>query len=958
MARTLSRRDFLTGAGSGAVALVLAALCPAGTGLSGTEPASHPLESDGATVGANGKYEGWQDLYRHRMTWDRRVRCTHIVNCWYQRNCSWEVYVKDGLVLREEQTAAYPAVSADVPDFNPRGCQKGACYSALLYSPDRLLYPLRRVGDRGAHRWKRVTWDEALAEIADRLIDAVTETGPDSVVLEPGGSLASTAWRIGVERMVNMLDGVELDTNTELDDGQAGAAVTMGTPVSSRSADDFFRSDVILIWGANPVYTQIPNAHFLNEARYRGARVVTIAPDYSASSVHCDLFVPVRPGTDAALALAIAHVMLASDRIDHAFVRSQTDLPFLVREDNGRFLRESDTTAGGREDAFFAYDEQRRRIVPAPERTLDWGDVRPALSGRYEIDTLTGRTTVRPVLDVLRERLDRDYTPEKAAEVCGISPSLVRRLAEWVADAKALSGVAGSSLPKLYHGDLIMRAQLLVFMLGGHIGRPGAGFDTCPFLRLDGIDTVFQSQLDGIATKLRMAPKLIAGRLAGQTTEQVLYGLLHDYMDRADIVNSVLYWRRHAGLAARTDPAWGRTLPRPVDDYVRESYEQQWQREPPATPPRVLLVAGSNLLRRIRSADLLLNTLWPKIDLVVTTEIRMSTTALWSDILLPAATSYEKDDVPNWLTLLSPYLHITQAAVPPLGESKVEWEIHALLARRIQHGARERGIQGFLDRHGELQRLDDFYDRFTDGGRFSEDKQTDLIAEVVRKTSFVDASFDAMRETGYRRVTGIGGHPINLGNATDVAADSPAVNRGWRVRDPAPWPTLTRRIQFYIDHPFYLELGEQLPVHKEPPRPGGEHPLVLTGGHTRWSIHGSWRNLDLMLQLQRGEAAAFVARADAEARGIADGDRMRVFNDTGDFVVRARVSDAVRPGTVILYHAWEDHQFPGGQGYRNVLPSPLNPIELAGGYTHLRPAPASLQPGQSDRETRVDIARA
>jgi anaerobic selenocysteine-containing dehydrogenase len=85
-------------------------------------------------------------------------------------------------------------------------------------------------------------------------------------------------------------------TNTELDDGQAGAAVTMGTPVSSRSADDFFRSDTILIWGANPVYTQIPNAHFLNEARYRGARVVTIAPDYSASSVHCDLFVPVRPG--------------------------------------------------------------------------------------------------------------------------------------------------------------------------------------------------------------------------------------------------------------------------------------------------------------------------------------------------------------------------------------------------------------------------------------------------------------------------------------------------------------------------------------------------------------------------------------------------------------------------------------------------------------------------------------
>ena len=191
----------------------------------------------------------------------------------------------------------------------------------------------------------------------------------------------------------------------------------------------------------------------------------------------------------------------------------------------------------------------------------------------------------------------------------------------------------------------------------------------------------------------------------------------------------------------------GRKLPRPVEDYVNESYAQRWQREPPASAPRVLLVAGSNLLRRIRCADLLLENLWPKLDLVVTTEIRMSTTALWSDILLPAASSYEKDDVPNWFTLLSPYMHITQAAVPPLDETKVEWDIHARLARWVQQRAREREVEGFRDRNGELQRLDDFYERFTDGGRFTEDKQSELIAEVVRKTSFVDASFEDLGAT-------------------------------------------------------------------------------------------------------------------------------------------------------------------------------------------------------------------
>ncbi len=91
------------------------------------------------------------------------MRCTNVVNCCYQRNCSWDVFVKDGLVLREEQAGEYPQVSPDVPDFNPRGCQKGACYSALMYAPDRLTHPLRRVGERGSGRFKRVSWDEALS---------------------------------------------------------------------------------------------------------------------------------------------------------------------------------------------------------------------------------------------------------------------------------------------------------------------------------------------------------------------------------------------------------------------------------------------------------------------------------------------------------------------------------------------------------------------------------------------------------------------------------------------------------------------------------------------------------------------------------------------------------------------------------------------------------------------------
>ena len=77
------------------------------------------------------------------------------------------------------------------------------------------------------------------------------------------------------------------------------------------------------------------------------------------------------------------------------------------------------------------------------------------------------------------------------------------------------------------------------------------------------------------------------------------------------------------------------------------------------------------------------------------------------------------------------------------------------------------------------------------------------------------------------------------------------------------YPTLTRRIQFYIDHDLYLELGEELPTHKDPPKIGGDHPLILSGGHTRWSIHSSWRDDALMLRQQRGEPVMYMSVADA-----------------------------------------------------------------------------------------------
>jgi len=122
---------------------------------------------------AAAKLGSWQDLYRQRWTWDSVTKGSHgWLNC--RSACNWNIYVKDGVVVREEQAANYQASEAGVPDFNPRGCQKGACYTEVMYGPTRLTAPMKRAGARGEGKWRRISWDQAIHEIAEKLV--VSET--------------------------------------------------------------------------------------------------------------------------------------------------------------------------------------------------------------------------------------------------------------------------------------------------------------------------------------------------------------------------------------------------------------------------------------------------------------------------------------------------------------------------------------------------------------------------------------------------------------------------------------------------------------------------------------------------------------------------------------------------------------------------------------------------------------
>ncbi len=954
----LTRRRFLIGTGTLAAGLSLYK-------LRGCEPAREVGPAIAKLEKMIPEYRDWQDLYRQKWTWDRVTKGTHLVNCWYQKSCNWNVYVKDGIALREEQAATYEPINDEVPDYNPRGCQKGACYTERMYNPARLLYPLKRVGKRGEGKWKRISWEEGLREIVEHTVDAMLEDGPGSITWDPGTANANGCNGMGMFRTGHVLDTPIIDVNTEVGDHHPGALATCGKISFASSGDDVFYSDLILIWGGNPVYTQIPNVHFINEARYHGAEIVTITPDYSASAIHADKWVPVKAGTDAALGLSMAQVIVEEGLHNVPFITEQTDMPLLVHEATGRFLRQSDLEKGGEDDVFYVFDRAAGEIREAPKKSLKLEGLDLALEGEHVVATLEGEARVTTVFELFKKQLE-DYRPEDAEKITGTRAGMIRSLARKIAKAKAATMIAASSFGKNYHGLEMERAQILVLTLCGQIGKKGSGITGFPALHSAGAADLMvtpgtHSPTVGRALmNARMAPAFLKATLEGKTDEMFLYEVVREMYSKGGHVSAHLYFNAHMGSDSLMNRSaeWDPDMKRPLEEYLEEAYGEGWQIRPSLARPRILFACGGNILRRTRGYHQVLEKFLPRLDLLATLDVRMSTTALYSDYVFPAAGWYEKDDL-AWATPIVPYAHVTTRAVKPLAESKTDWEFHCLFLKELQRQAKERGAETFVDRAGEERRLDQVYDEFTFQGRFTEENPDDLMSYMFEGiTNLGGVSWEAIKEKGFERFTELGMDFLNIGNATDIKPDETITANTWHTENKKPWPTLTRRIQFYIDHPFYLELGEQLPVHKDPPPIGGNYPLQLINQHVRWSIHASWRDVESLLRLQRGEPLVILSRDDASSRGIADGERVRVWNDIGDFEVQAKVSDAVRPGIVIANHAWEPYQFRKHRSHEVVNASPLNPLLLAGGYTHLQPSFTMGASGTSDRDTRIEIERA
>ncbi len=931
-------------------------------------------------------YRSWEDVYREKWTWDKVVWGTHCVDC-YPGNCPFRVYVKDGMVWREEQAGTFQTIEEGVPDWNPMGCQKGAAWSQQLYSPDRLAYPLKRVGERGEGKWKRISWDEAATEIADAILDAIEDQGPESIVQE-GTPEVQTILPTG--RFMGVLGGSTLDLQGSINDFSVGLHITFGKFCPVSSADDWFHSELVLIWHMNPIYTRIPFYHFIAEARYKGAEVVTIAPDVSPSAVHADYYVPVNLATDAALALSMVQVILEEGIEDKQFIREQTDLPFLVRRDNGRYLRQRDLEGEGREDQLYYWDTRSSSAVAADRGNLAIPEGRePALEGSYKVTLADGSTVeVSPAIQILKERLDKDYTPEKTQAITGVHPEVVRMLARKAASKKT-NIMLGWNSCKYYHGDLIERSMCLFLAVTGNWGKKGTGIRSWSGGMFDGLILTMSKAKPGIASSenvlqgIEMAvqamkqadpsrtyeiaiKEMALMRVAGQI-RQAAAGEPGAPVGGGRISPPFLWWYYHAGFKDRWNkPEWNDpSMKRSFEEYLNEAISKGWfvgvPYLPPDKEPRVLIECGGNMLRRTRGGQTaLLDGLWKKLKLIVSIDFRMNITGLHSDIVLPAAQHYEKIGfhipTPHVMNLT-----FSDKAAEPYGEAKSEFEIYALILKKLAERAKARGLESYKDSTGMERRYEDLWEAYTAGGFFlDEDRLADEMVRdsVLAGTLPEGTTLETMREKGFVRFIDLGFTPMGVAQASPIYPDQTHVPFRNHVEKKEPYPTYARRAQFYIDHPWFLEAGEELPCHKDNPKSGGDYPLRMTSGHNRWSIHSMNISNWVLLQTHRGEPHVAVSAEDAAARGVKDGDLIEVFNDIASFRAPAKVSNAVKPGQIISYNGWDGFMYPAWRGANETEAGMVKWLLMAGGYGHLNYTPIEWQPVAVDRSVPVDFKKA
>ncbi|UCG26527.1 MAG: molybdopterin-dependent oxidoreductase [Chloroflexota bacterium] len=412
-------------------------------------------------------------------------------------------------------------------------CAKGRAAPELVYHPDRLLYPLKRTRPKGDPDpgWQQISWDEALDLTAANLRQLAAESGPESVVF----SLASpsTSSSVDAEDWIWRLHRAYGSSGVTVSVDLCGWArylapmYTFGFSVPGHYMPDLNNAGCILFWGYNPNVARLDHAVTSMAALKRGARLMVVDPRRAGLAPRADLWLQVRPGTDGALALAIAQVMIDRGWYDKTFIRDWTNGPLLVRGDNGRLLTQRDLVAGGSAQCYVAWDEAKGAplLYDSDRVSYEREGVELSLFGERTMKVREGEVVCRPAFDLVTE-VCRSNTLEQVESICGVQRGQIEQAARLLWEARPVAYYIWSGVEQHSNATQNARAIAQLHTLTGSLDAPGGNvrFPAVPSNDIGGRELLSaDQQARGLGLQER---PLGPSRFQHLTVEEIYRGIL------------------------------------------------------------------------------------------------------------------------------------------------------------------------------------------------------------------------------------------------------------------------------------------------------------------------------------------------------------------------------------------------------------------------------------------------
>ncbi|MFQ5871735.1 MAG: molybdopterin-dependent oxidoreductase, partial [Candidatus Geothermarchaeales archaeon] len=744
------------------------------------------------------------------------------------------------------------------PAWNPRGCLKGYTIMRRLYGPHRVKYPVVRKGfkdwveagfptdenglpppefmKRGEDEWIKATWDEALNIAAqglihiaqkysgpggrelltkqgypEEMIQAMKGAGTQTFKLRPGMALAGATRLLGMSRFANMMALLDAEIRgVDPDDALGGRIwsnyswhgdLDPGTPMVTGvqtlepEINDFRNSKLLVFMGKNMIENKMPEAHWWVELIEREGTIVNISPEYSPASQKANLWISIRPGTDVALFLAVANLLMENGWYEEDFVKKFTDLPLLVRGDTLKLARAKDVIPSYENKRLENYVDvqgiptdlreewgdfvvwDRNTDGPAVITRDDVGDrftalgVDPALEGSFTLNTVDGKTVeAKPILQLYRE-LTAEYDVDTASDITGVAKEHIQQLAEYFATLKPAAIHTGEGTNHYFHNDLKDRVAWLIVALTGNVGKPGAGkghwagnykhavfgVGMKPYVAEDPFNTTLDPDVDGKDINVRTYYK----------GEEPCYW---DYDERPLIVDT---------------PRYGRKV------FTGQTHMP--------TPSKVEWYVNVNHLNNSKWAYNIIANVHPKVEMIVYHDIEWTASCEYADVVFPAQAWPELTQPDMTASCSNPFLEVWKGGIDPVYDARIDHHILGNVAEKLS------------------EITDD--DRFKDYWKFVLEGRNQVYLQRI---------LDAGSTTR--------GYNVDEILASDRAwlmmfRTYPRIPGYEQIQESRPYYNRTGRLEFYRDEDEFIEYGENLIVYREPVEATPYLPNVIVATH-------------------------------------------------------------------------------------------------------------------------------